>query len=317
MSAKFKAPASMPPWSRGGSRPSDRSQPSPAKKWRTSLPQQVVNLADEEDDDDDPDFHVSEEDEDEEEKEGQDDVPLNMDPVDEYGSPPHRPSINVLDSRPSSRTSSSSGTPGASSSMGRRKKRKERDPMASILALLTTMMADSQRKHEQQMAELSARQDQERMENLRLHEESRRIQMENSQMMQQTQQATNMLLAAFMKMNPDLLQALPAASPSPQLMIGSGASGSLLSGSNTREAGATALLEEEESDPIPPPMVQFRVQEDSPRSPPMHPSPAEVTRPEAASVVPESPGNLEIRSLEIGSGSDELGFEDAAAGSDT
>ena len=52
-------------------------------------------------------------------------------------------------------------------------------------------------------------------------------------MMQQMQQATNMLLAAFMKMNPDLLQALSAASPSPLLMIGSVAFGSLLSGSST------------------------------------------------------------------------------------
>ena len=100
---------------------------------------------------------------------------MNTDPTDEYGSPPHRPSINLPDSRPSLGTPSSSGTPGASSSMGRRKKRKERDPMASVLESLTTMMAESQRKHEQQMAELSARQDQERMENLRLHEESRRI----------------------------------------------------------------------------------------------------------------------------------------------
>ena len=49
----------------------------------------------------------------------------------------------------------------------------------------------------------------------------------------------------------------------------------------------------------------------------MQPSPAEVTRPEAASVVPESPGNLEIGSLEIGGGSDELGFSDATVGSDT
>ena len=186
-----------------------------------------MNLVDEEDDDEDPDFHFCEEEDDEDEEAGWDDVPLNMDPADEYGSPPHHPSINVPDSRPSSGTQSSSGTPGASSSMGRREKRKERDPMASILELLTTMMADSQRKHEQQMAELSARQDRERMENLRLHEESRRIQMENSQMMQQTQQTTNMLLTTFMKMNPDLLQALPAASPSPPLMIASGASGSV------------------------------------------------------------------------------------------
>ena len=77
------------------------------------------------------------------------------------------------------------------------------------------------------------------------------------------------------------------------------------------------LLEEEESHPIPPPMVHHRVREDSPRSPAMQPSPAEVTRPEGASVVPESPANLEIGSLEIGGGSDELGFEDAVAGSDT
>ena len=49
----------------------------------------------------------------------------------------------------------------------------------------------------------------------------------------------------------------------------------------------------------------------------MHLSPANVTRAEAASVVPESPANLEIGSLEIGGGSDELGFSDAAAGSDT
>ena len=315
VSAKFEAPASTPPRPKGGLCPSDRSQPSPAKKRRTSVPQHVVNLTDEEDDDEDPDFHFSKEEEEDEEA-GRDDVPVNTDPADEYGSPPHRPSINVPDSRPSSGTPSSSGTLGASSSMGRREKRKERDPMASVLESLTTMMADSQRKYEQQMAELSARQDRERMENLRLHEESRRIQMENSQMMQQTQQTTNMLLAAFMKMNPDLLQALPAASLSPLLMIASGASGSVLGGSNTREAEPALLPEEEESHPIPPPLVGRRIQEDSSRSPAMQPSPAEVTRSEAALVVPESPANLEICSLEIGGGSDELDFEDAVADSD-
>ena len=146
VSAKFKAPASTPPQPRGGPRPSGRSQPSSAKKRKTSLPQHAVNLAD--DDDNDDDFHVSEEDEDEEQKEWRDDVPLNMDPEDEYGSPPHCPSINVPDSRPSTGTPSSSETPGASSSMGRREKKKERDPMASVLESLTTMMADSQRKHE-------------------------------------------------------------------------------------------------------------------------------------------------------------------------
>ena len=134
VSAKFKALASTPLRPRGGPRPSDRSQPSPAKKRKTSLPQQVVNLAD---DDDDSDYRLSEEDDDDEEEEGQDDVPVNMDPADEFATPPHWPSINVLDSRPSTGTPSSSGTLGASSSMGRREKRKERDPMASILESLT------------------------------------------------------------------------------------------------------------------------------------------------------------------------------------
>ena len=77
------------------------------------------------------------------------------------------------------------------------------------------------------------------------------------------------------------------------------------------------LPDEEESDSIPPPVVRRRVQEENPRAPAMQPSPAEVIRPEVASVVSESPGNLEIDALEIGSGSDELGFEDVAAGSDT
>ena len=49
----------------------------------------------------------------------------------------------------------------------------------------------------------------------------------------------------------------------------------------------------------------------------MHPSPAEVTRVEAASIVLESPTNLEIDALEIGGGSDELGFLDVVASSDT
>ena len=100
-------------------------------------------------------------------------------------------------------------------------------------------------------------------------------------------------------------------------MIESGASGSILGGSSSREAEPAPLPEEEESHPIPPPLVRRRVEEDSLRSPAMQPSPAEVTRPEGVSVVPESPGNLEIDALEIGGGSDELGFQDTAAGSNT
>ena len=133
-------------------------------------------------------------------------------------------------------------------------------------------------------------------------------------MMRQMQQTTNMFFAAFMKMNPDLLQALPTATPSPPLMIESVASRSLLSRSNTREAEAAQLPEEEANDPIAPAVVRRRIQDNSPTSSAMHPSPAKVTRPKAALVELESPINLEIDALEIGGGSDELGFEDVVAG---
>ena len=126
-----------------------------------------------------------------------------------------------------------------------------------------------------------------------------------------------MLLAAFMKMNLDLQQALLAATPSPPLMIRSVASGSLLSGSSTREAKAAQLPQREANNPIPPTVVRCHIQDDSPTSLAMHPSPTKVTRSEAASVVPESPANLEIDALEIGGGSDELGFEDVVVGFDT
>ena len=68
VSAKFKAPTSTPPWPRGGPRPSDRSEPSPTKKRKTSLPQQVVNLEDDDDDDNNSDYRLSKEDEDDEEE---------------------------------------------------------------------------------------------------------------------------------------------------------------------------------------------------------------------------------------------------------
>ena len=108
-------------------------------------------------------------------------------------------------------------------------------------------------------------------------------------MMRQMQQTTNMLLAAFMKMNPDLLQALPAGTPSPPLMIGSVAFGLLLSRSSTGEAEAIQLPQCEANDSILPTVFCHRIQDDNPMSSVMHPSPAKVRRPKAASVVPESP----------------------------
>ena len=133
------------------------------------------------DDTDNEDYQVSEEDEDNKEEEGRDDILVgNLDPANDFAMPPHRQSVNVSESRPSTGMPSSSGTPRVSFFMGRREKRKERDPMASVLESLSTMMAESQRKHDLQMAELSTREERERMENLRLQEESRPIQMENS-----------------------------------------------------------------------------------------------------------------------------------------
>ena len=64
-------------------------------------------------------------------------------------------------------------------------------------------------------------------------------------------------------------------------------------------------------------MVCHGIEDDTPTSLAMHPSPAEVTRAKAASVMTESPTNLDIDALEIGGGSDELGFSDAVASSDT
>ena len=116
-----------------------------------------------------------------------------------------------------------------------------------------------------------------------------KIQMENPQIMMQMQQTTNMLLVAFMKMNPNLLQALPAATPSALFMLGFVASGSLLSGSNSREEEAIQPAHREAIDPISPAVVPPGVEDDTLA---MHLAPAEVIRAEATSVVLKSPTNL-------------------------
>ena len=126
-----------------------------------------------------------------------------------------------------------------------------------------------------------------------------------------------MLLAAFMKMNPELLQALPTAAPSTPLILGTVASRSLLSGSSSREDKAAQLVQRKAREAISPVVVLSGVEDDTPTSLAMHLAPSEVTRAEAASVVPEIPTNIEIDALEIGGGSDELGFLDTSAHSDT
>ena len=59
VSAKFKTVANTPLRLRVGPRPSDRSQPSLAKKHKTAVVEEVLNLSD--DDADDEDYHISEE----------------------------------------------------------------------------------------------------------------------------------------------------------------------------------------------------------------------------------------------------------------
>ena len=64
-------------------------------------------------------------------------------------------------------------------------------------------------------------------------------------------------------------------------------------------------------------MVPLAVEEHTPTSLAMYSAPTEGTRPDAASVVLESLTNLEIDALEIWGGSDELGFSDVGASSNT
>ena len=104
-------------------------------------------------------------------------------------------------------------------------------------------------------------------------------------MMRQMQQTTNMLLAGFMKMNPNLLQAFPATTLSPPLMLGSVASKSLLNKSSTQEVEVAQLPQHEVNVPIPPTVVRRGIQDDTSTSLAMHPSSTKVTRSEAASVV--------------------------------
>ena len=52
--------------------------------------------------------------------------------------------------------------------------------MASVMQTFSAIMAGSQRKHEQQMAEMNTHQDHERFENMKLHKESQKLQQDNS-----------------------------------------------------------------------------------------------------------------------------------------
>ena len=76
-----------------------------------------------------------------------------------------------------------------------------------------------------------------------------------------------------------------------------------MSGSSTLKEEAAQPAQRQENDPISPAEVHCGIEDDTLMSSAMHPSPVEVTRAEAASVVPKSPTNPEIDALEIGGGS--------------
>nr|PNR27966.1 hypothetical protein PHYPA_028558 [Physcomitrium patens] len=154
MSVIYKSMATTPTQSRVGARLSDRFESSPSKKRRTTLVDDVLVISDEDDDKgDDHDY-----DPDEEKK------------VDEKpnGTLPERRSRVIPQSAQASDNPPSSGTPGASSSGGRRRKRKDMDSVATVMESILAILADSERRHEQQIAEINARQDRDRAESMRL-----------------------------------------------------------------------------------------------------------------------------------------------------
>ena len=155
------------------------------------------------------------EEQDQEEHVEEDDIGVeDFDPIEDIGTPTNKRSKNSRECRPSFGMPPSRGTPGASSSMGHKKKKKERDPMASVMQTFSAMMADSQRKHEQQMAEINACQGRERLENMKLHEESRKLQQDHSAILLEEQKTTQFFLVALMNMNPELKAALLDVDPS-------------------------------------------------------------------------------------------------------
>ena len=280
ISAKFKnvVPSSARliggPQSIGRVRRSDKFQPSPAKKQRRVVIEDVHVLSDNDPADED---YIIEEDKEEQDQEKhveeEDDIGVeDFNPIDDIAMPTDKQSEDSPKSRPSFGMPPSRGTPGASSSKERKEKRKERDPMASVMQTFSAMMADSHRKHEQQMAEMNARQDRERLENMKLHEESRKLQQDNSAILFKQQKTTQFLLAALMNMNVELKATLPAAAPSPPLLLGSVASGSIVSRSNSRKEEAVQHLHSPANVLISPAMNASAVKDRTPMSSTLHPS---------------------------------------------
>nr|PNR52963.1 hypothetical protein PHYPA_009338 [Physcomitrium patens] len=304
VSAIYKSMATTPTRSRVGARLSDRFESSPSKKRRTTPIDDVLVISNEDDDKgDDHDYDPDEEKKVDEKIKIDDDDLQELDPIQPNATLPERRSRVILQSAQASDNPPSSGTPGASSSGGRRRKRKDMDSVATVMESISAILADSQRRHEQQIAEINAREDRDRAESMRLFEESRRMHEDTSRMM--------------LQLNSQLPDALPAPpSQPPSLMLGNAPSRSVMSGSSSGHAEAAKLPH---SSPV---NVSGEVapttsQQHSPTSPAINFLIGEVSRVEAASVEPHSmerPTNLEDDTLEIAVGSDELAFPDPDAG---
>lgn len=321
VSAIYKSMATTPTRSRVGARLSDRFESSPSKKRRTTPVDDVLVISDEDDDKgDDHDYDPDEEKEVDEKVKIDDDDLQELDPIQPNATLPERRSRVIPQSAQASDNPPSGGTPGASSSGGRRRKRKDMDSVATVMESISAILADSQRRHEQQIAEINARQDRDRAESMRLFEESRRMHEDTSRMMLQQQQQTNLLLSAFVRLNPQLPDALPAPpSQPPSLMLGNAPSRSVMSGSSSGHAEA-ANLPHSSAVNVSGEVAPTTSQQHSPTSPAINFSIGEVSRVEAASVEPHSmerPTNLEDDTLEIAVGSDQLAFPDPDAGFDT
>ena len=163
---------------------------------------------------------------------------------------------------------------------------------------------------------------------MKLHKESRKLQQDNSAILLEQQKTTQFLLAALMNMNPKLKAALSTAIPSPSLLLGSVASGSIVSQSNSCEEEAIRRVHSPNTVRISRTVNVVAVKDWTSMSSALHGTHGVVTRAEmrmpaaggdgggveGASVMPESPKNLERDALEVGVESDELGFSDGTVG---
>ena len=92
------------------------------------------------------------------------------------------------------------------------------------------------------------------------------------------QKTTQFLLATLMNMNPELKAALPAAVPSPPLLLRSVAYGSIVSRSNSREEESVQRLHSSANVPISPQVNVVAVKDWAPTSSALYATHGVVTR---------------------------------------